>query len=191
MNAIEAATADAPAIAQELWDRQQITDVMVRFGQGLDLHDWALFESVLAEPLEIDSPSMTAGAVIKTTPALWTRFTRACLEKLDVLHVYSNYLITVTGDTAEGVIYHTSHLWGHTRHGEDRFVQYGWYENAFRRDSGTWKISRLRHLFQWCEGNPTLVAVGDSDWKEAAEAVFGAGTPALRGAWAEGATGLE
>ena len=27
-------------IVRELWDRQQISDVMLRFGRGLDLHDW-------------------------------------------------------------------------------------------------------------------------------------------------------
>jgi hypothetical protein len=27
---------------QVLWDRQEISDAMLRFGRGLDLHDWDL-----------------------------------------------------------------------------------------------------------------------------------------------------
>jgi hypothetical protein len=27
---------------RELYDRQQISDVMLRFGRGLDLHDWEI-----------------------------------------------------------------------------------------------------------------------------------------------------
>ena len=27
-------------MVRQLWDRQQISDVMLRFGRGLDLHDW-------------------------------------------------------------------------------------------------------------------------------------------------------
>jgi hypothetical protein len=44
---------------------------------------------------------------------------------------------------------------------------------AFRRTADGWKISRLKHTFQWCDGNPTLIDTSDPAWQEAAAAVFG------------------
>jgi hypothetical protein len=35
------------------------------------------------------------------------------------------------------------------------------------------KISELKHTFQWCDGNRTLIDVSDPAWQEAAAAVFG------------------
>ena len=39
---------------QVLWDRQEISDVMLHFGRGLDLHDWDLYASTLHDPFEVD-----------------------------------------------------------------------------------------------------------------------------------------
>ncbi len=37
-------------MVRDLWDRQQITDVMLRFGRGLDLHDWDMYAATLTDP---------------------------------------------------------------------------------------------------------------------------------------------
>ena len=37
-------------MVRELWDRQQISDVMLRFGRGLDLHDWDMYAATLTDP---------------------------------------------------------------------------------------------------------------------------------------------
>jgi SnoaL-like domain len=41
-------------MVRELWDRQQISDVMLRFGRGLDVHDWQLYADTLTDPFEVD-----------------------------------------------------------------------------------------------------------------------------------------
>ncbi len=53
----------------ELMDRQRITDVMLRFGRGLDLHDWDMYASTLADPFEVDFFDLTGRAPSVTTPA--------------------------------------------------------------------------------------------------------------------------
>jgi hypothetical protein len=165
---------DHETMVRELWDRQQITDVMLRFGRGLDIHDWDLYANTLADPFEVDFTDLTGRPPTTTTPDVWAKFASACLERLLVMHQYSNFHIELDGDRASGIFYHVSRHRLPNRHGGDQYTQYGWYENSFGRGEDGWKITRLKHTFQWCDGNPTLIDLTDPDWQAAAAAVFGA-----------------
>ena len=158
---------------RELWDKQKITETMLDFGRGLDLHDWGLYASTLTDPFEVDFFDLTGQKPAITTPKVWAHFASACLEKLVVMHQYSNFKIELAGDSAKGIFYHVSRHRLPNKHGGDQYTQYGWYENSFKRTDGGWKIAKLKHTFQWCDGNPTLIDLNDPDWKEAAAAVFG------------------
>jgi len=160
-------------MVRELWDRQQISDVMLRFGRGLDLHDWDLYASTFTDPFEVDFFDLTGQAATTTTPDVWAEFASACLERLVVMHQYSNFTITIDGDVASGIFYHVSRHRLPNKHGDDHYTQYGWYENRFRRESDGWKISHLKHCFQWADGNPTLIDMSDPVWQAAAAKVFG------------------
>ena len=162
-------------IIGQLWDREQISDVMLRFGRSLDLHDWETYASTLTDPFVVDFTDLTGLPAVTTTPAVWARFASACLDRLTVMHQYSNFHIETRGDEAEGVFYHVSRHKLANRHGDDRYTQYGWYENSFRRTGDGWKISKLKHTFQWCDGNPNLIDQTDPEWQKAAAAVFGTG----------------
>lgn len=162
----------AEQVVQEMYDRQQVSDVMLRFGRALDLHDWEAYADTLADPFEVDFSDLTGRAPTTTTPAKFARFASACLQRLVVHHQYSNFSITVEGDVASGVFYHVARHRLPNRHGDDQYTQYGWYENGFARAADTWKITRLRHGFQWCDGNPGLIDATDPEWQAAAAAVF-------------------
>ncbi|WP_020124142.1 nuclear transport factor 2 family protein [Streptomyces canus] len=164
---------DTDVMVRELWDRQQIIDVMLRFGRGLDLHDWEMYASTLADPFEADFFDLTGHPAVTTTPALFAKFASACLEQLAVMHQFSNFSIDVRGDEAQGIIYHISRHRMPNRRGDDHYTQYGWYENSFRRTADGWKISRLKHTFRWCDGNPTLIDTSNPEWQAAAATVFG------------------
>ncbi len=129
-------------MVRQLWDRQQISDVMLRFGRGLDLHDWDMYAATLTDPFEVDFFDLTGRPPAVTTPKVWARFASACLERLVVMHRYSNFHINVDGDQADGVFYHISRHRMPNRFGDDHYTQYGWYENSFRRTAEGWKISR-------------------------------------------------
>jgi hypothetical protein len=107
-------------MVHELWDRQQISDVMLRFGRGLDLHDWDLYAATLTDPFEVDFFDLTGRAPATTTPKVWARFASACLERLIVMHQYSNFHIKLHGDTADGIFYHVSRHRLPNRHGDDQ-----------------------------------------------------------------------
>ena len=161
-------------MVRELWDRQQISDVMLRFGRGLDLHDWELYAATLTDPFEVDfvrphraarprSPRPRSGP---GSPAPAWNGWWSCTSTPT-----STSPCAATRPTASST---TSHGTGcPTGSGDDHYTQYGWYENSFRRTADGWKISRLKHTFQWCDGNPTLIDVSDPAWQEAAAAVFG------------------
>ena len=163
------------AILAELIDRQRISEVMLRFGRGLDLHDWEMYAATLDDEFEVDFFDLTGSPAAVTTPDAWSRFAKACLAKLVVMHQYSNFHINLRGDEADGVFYHVSRHRFPNRHGDDHYTQYGWYENTFRRTSEGWKISKLTHKFQWCEGNPTLIDATDPEFRAAAAEIFGVG----------------
>jgi len=158
---------------QVLWDRQEISDVMLRFGRGLDLHDWDLYASTLHDPFEVDFFDLTGRPPATTTPSTWARFAAACLQPLQVVHRYTNFHIDLDGDEASGVFYHVSRHRRPNTHGQDQYTQYGWYENRFRRTGDGWKITVLKHTFQWCDGNPTLIDTSDPAWQALADEIFG------------------
>jgi SnoaL-like domain len=164
---------DTETMVRELWDRQHISDVMNRFGRGLDLHDWELYASTLCDPFEVDFTDLTGRPPATTTPEVWATFASACLERLSVHHQYSNFTIELKGDEASGVFYMVSRHWLPNRYGADDYTQYGWYENSFRREAHGWKISKLKHGFLWCDGNPLLIDFTDPEWQAAADTVFG------------------
>ena len=164
---------DHEDMVRELYDRQAVSDVVLRFGRALDLHDWDLYASTMADPVEVDFFDLTGQPATTTTPQAFARFADACLQRLTVMHQYSNFTITLDGDTASGVFYHVSRHRFPNRHGDDHYTQYGWYENSFRREADGWRITHLKHRFQWCDGNPGLIDMSDPAWQEAAAAVFG------------------
>ncbi len=158
---------------QILWDRQEIGATMLRFGRALDTHDWPLYEACFTDPFEVDFFDLTGRPATTVSAAAWTEFARRCLDRLTVMHQYSNFTIDVHGDTANGIFYHVSRHYLPNKHGEGTYYQYGWYTNTFVRTETDWKITTLKHEFQWCEGNPTLIDQTDPDWIVAAQNVFG------------------
>ncbi len=156
-----------------LWDKLAITDLMHAFGRGLDLHDWALYQSTLCDELTVDFSRLTGNPPVQTTAADFAGFADAVLSPLTVHHQYSNANIKVNGDNATGKIYMVArHL--NTDTGQWN-TQYGWYENEFVRADGDygWKISVLKHDFQWLAGVHDLIDMNSDAAQHALKNVFG------------------
>jgi hypothetical protein len=164
------------AVLTELLDRQRINEVMLRFGRALDLHDWAMYAATLDDEFDVNFFDLTGQPPARTTPAAWSRFAAACLDRLTLMHQYSNFSINVRGDEADGVFYYIARHRFPNRFGADDYTQYGWYENSFRKTASGWKITKLKHSFQWSDGNPTLIDATDPEWQAAAAAVFSPAT---------------
>lgn len=158
----------------ELIDRQRITDLMLAFGRSLDLHDWAGYRSTFVPgEFYLDFSDLTGRPPTLTTADDWTAFTSLALGPLVLQHQYSNFQITLKGDRAEAVVYYVARHRRPNRHGADDYTQYGWYDLSVERTEPGWLIDKLRHSFQWCDGNPTLIDLNEPALVAAAHKVFG------------------
>lgn len=120
-NSTPLAGSSLAAAIQGLVDRQDITDVMLRFGRGLDLHDWDLYAATLCDSFEVNFFDLTGLQTATTTPEKWARFAASCLQRLTVHHQYSNFSIRLSGDEAEGIFYHVSRQRFPCRSGADDY----------------------------------------------------------------------
>lgn len=165
MNA-KASVAVAPSPAQmleTLWARAQIEAVMLRFGRALDVGDWKGYRSCFADRFRVNFERLTGQPEVWVDADLWTRFAEVILTPVRRHHQYSNLSVTVSGDTAEAIIYMVARHWKPTDAGSSEYTQVGWYENTFGLIGGEWKITRLLHTYQWVSGNGALFEFGDPE----------------------------
>jgi hypothetical protein len=146
-----------------LWARAEIEKVMLNFGRALDLGDWKLYRSCFADRIQVDFERLTGNPEIHVDADLWTRFAEIILTPVRRHHQYSNFSVTIDGDTADATIYMLARHWKPTDTGAAEYTQNGWYENSFARLNGQWKITRLVHKYQWITGNGGLFDFSDPE----------------------------
>lgn len=146
-----------------LWNRAEIERVMLNFGRALDLGDWPLYRSCFTDQIDVDFERLTGQPEVRVDADLWTRFAEVILSPVRRHHQYSNFTATIEGDRAQATIYMVARHWKPTEMGAAEYIQNGWYENSFQRIDGQWKMTRLRHTFQWITGNGALFDFSDPE----------------------------
>jgi hypothetical protein len=157
---------------QALLDERDVEKVMLRFGRALDTGNWPSYRSCFTDPVNIDFKRLTGCDEIRVSADLWTHFADQILSPVRRHHVYSNVNVTVEGDSAYGIFYMTARHWKPTDLGQTDYTQYGWYDVWFVREDGVWKIRRLKHDFQWVEGNNSLLDMSDPELLKTMRQVF-------------------
>jgi hypothetical protein len=171
MEAIMTTNADR---LQAMLDERDVEKVMLRFGRALDTGDWASYRSCFTDPVDIDFKRLTGFDEIRVSADDWTEFAERILSPVRRHHVYSNVNVTVTGESATAVVYMTARHWKSTDLGTSDYTQYGWYIVAFVRNAEGWKIRRLKHDFQWVEGNNALLDMSEPELAKTMSRVFAA-----------------
>lgn len=156
----------------ELWEEKQVMKVMLRFGRALDTGDWVAYRSCFTNPVDIDFKRLTGQSEVRVDADLWTKFAEQILTPVRRHHVYTNWDITVNGDRAEALVYMTARHWKSTDIGNSSNTQYGWYNVTFQRHGGEWLMSRVKHDFQWVEGNGALLDVNEPELASTMQKVF-------------------
>ena len=155
-----------------LWTKAEIEQVMLNFGRALDLGDWKLYRRCFGDKLQVDFERLTGQPEVTVDADLWTHFAEIILSPVRRHHQYSNFSATLDGDHARATIYMVASHWKPTDGGASEYIQNGWYENSFQRIGGQWKITRLKHTFQWITGNGALFDFSDPKLVEVMGRVF-------------------
>lgn len=168
-------TLDLEKEFRTILDERAIIKVMLRFGRSLDLGDWPGYRSCFTDKLLVDFERLTGQPKILCDADDWTRFADLILSPVRRHHTYSNFHVDIDGDTASGVWYFTARHWKPTDLGSSIYNQYGWYDGNFVRENGEWKMSYVKHDFQWVDGNNALFDMSEPELVACMGKVFSAG----------------
>lgn len=159
--------------ADLLWEKDQLTALILDFGWALDSGDWPLYRACLHDPVRIDFERLTGFPEIEVAADDWTEFARLALMSVKRHHSYTNLRITIDGSVATARVHMIARHFLSTENGSAENTQYGWYEFAFTRaKDGHWQITRVKHWFQWVSGNAGLFDFSSGPVAEATGRVF-------------------
>ena len=120
-------------------DRQDISDVLVRYGTGIDSRDWTLFRTVFADDCELDYGEIGRWHGIDAV----VDFMVAAHEMAGhTLHRISNQAVTVDGDTATARAYVDALIM--SQDNTSGVNAAGFYDDEFVRTDAGWRIRRRR-----------------------------------------------
>lgn len=127
---------------QELFDRQDIHDVLMRYARGIDRRDFDLVASCY-HPGAADDHGRFKGPVEEFIP--WVADTLQRFET--TMHFLGNVLIEVDGDSARAETYCVAY---HRLVGEDVDSIAGLrYVDRFDRRDGQWRIADRKIVVEW------------------------------------------
>ena len=138
---------------QQLSDRAEINDVIVRYGWAIDTKDWALLDTCFTADAHVDYSSNPGG---KVGPY---KEVRGWLEKVMkafpvTQHLMSNVDIALDGDRATVRTMVTNPQGAATREGPLHFFFVGArYDDQFVRTADGWKIANRVETTLWFQGS--------------------------------------
>lgn len=141
---------------QILSDRIAIQEVIIRTAMAMDLRDWELLHGCFLDSILTDYSDLRGDppAIISADDYVAKR--KIALSPLKTQHLSSNHLITIDGDTAhcssQMVIYRRKL----TDAGMSHFDTHCHYEYSLQRTESGWKISRIKQVVFWNEGDATI-----------------------------------
>jgi 3-phenylpropionate/cinnamic acid dioxygenase small subunit len=120
-------------------DRQDISDLLVRYATGIDRRDWSLFRTVFTDDCELDYGEIgTWQGVDAVTDFMDTTHAMAG----NTLHRLTNQAITLDGDTASARTYVDAVImFGDNQSGVNAW---GFYDDEIVRSADGWRIARRR-----------------------------------------------
>ena len=118
-------------------DRQDISDLLVRYAAGIDRHDWLLFRTVFTADCQLDYGEIGAWNGVDAV----TEFMQLSHQEVQTLHRMSNQAITVNGDTAVARTYVDMVMVGVGASGVNAI---GYYDDEIVRTDDGWRIASRR-----------------------------------------------
>jgi 3-phenylpropionate/cinnamic acid dioxygenase small subunit len=125
---------------QQISDRLEIEQVLVRYCHAIDQRDWDAYRSVYTRDAVIDDVSAGSGNSVDQMVA----FLSSALEKVSLIqHAISTSLIKIDGDRASArTICHCPVVLDRGDGQTEMFFQGLWYVDELVRTPDGWKISK-------------------------------------------------
>jgi hypothetical protein len=144
---------------QELLDREAIKEVRYKFAQALDYKDWTLLESLLLEEIDTDFTlwGIPPQRVSRADFINNFRYPQS-REGLKTQHIFTNFRITVEGDSAicDSYLLAQHYIQGFEG-GEEFFLRAEYNDKLVRTEAG-WKLSRVKlAAIFYMSGNPNIL----------------------------------
>jgi 3-phenylpropionate/cinnamic acid dioxygenase small subunit len=145
---------------QQLSDRREIEDLLIRYAMSLDARDWAALDTVFLPDAVAklgDYDCANREEIVATCRQALSGLTRS-------QHLLANFTATVDGDTA------TSRCYLHAQHnkldafGDPNFIVAGTYEDRLVRTPDGWRIAQRHLKVGWVDGNAGLMDQAIAAW---------------------------
>lgn len=138
----------------ELVDRSELNELAYRYAAAADARDREAFLSVFSVDgrLSTFAPNAAEPFAVQTGHEELARIPAVMRDRFTAtMHVMTNHLLEIDGDTAIGSIYCSArHLFSNPMGGMDLVVLIR-YQDRYRRDGGEWKILDREIHFLWSE----------------------------------------
>jgi hypothetical protein len=138
-----------------LLDRQEIGDLIIRYGFSFDRRDWDLHRSCFTDEIQMDFSASLGGSGLTTYKAdEWVELVKPFFMNLEATqHIAMPLSININGDEAMCIsMLHAQHYLPNEK-GESIQRMIGYYENFLLRTSQGWKINKMIQHINWNEGN--------------------------------------
>lgn len=137
-----------------LLDHVQITDVLQRYGQCVDMRDFARLRTCYVDEIEVDHTPTIGMGLMRISADRWCRLADRFHSQLDGdEHILIPQSIVINGATAFcHVLVHAHHFYRQAN-GSPFQTLVGTYDLGFVKTDDGWKICRSIQGMSWTEGN--------------------------------------
>lgn len=124
----------------EIVDRQDISDLLVRYATGIDRRDWPLFRTVFTDDCELDYGEIGRWTGVDAVAGFMEQVHALAGH---TLHRLSNQAITVDGDHATARTYIDGLILAADNNSGVNAI--GFYDDEMVRTPAGWRIARRRY----------------------------------------------
>lgn len=158
------ASSELSAVVQALQDRQDIGDLLTRYGMALDSHDWTSLRTCFLPDAVADY-----GALEGRNEGI-DEIIAACHRALVGLdssqHLIGNVVVDFDGDQARATCYLHAQHYLVSASGVNTFVVAGTYRDEIVRTPDGWRIRHRALETTWTDGNANIFAEGAARLRE-------------------------
>ena len=141
-------------ILQQLKDKADIQDTILKYATGIDTCNWTLYRSIFADEVAIDFSSYNGNPGTTMSGDDWAAGVQLMLPGFDATqHVLTNFVIDLDGDEAVATVYMKAEHFIANSEGDNSHTLGGYYVHRLKRHGAYWKIHATTLNVTWSRGN--------------------------------------